>query len=378
MTLRSGLAVVGLLLGLLPAAHPTGGAQAKSESALSPTASAPERAAREQTLTLANANVREGGRSRPRADLRVAHDRKAFVRRLMRRADRVPGVVTLQETYGSARAYVHALNRHPRAKRAGAKYRLAARPSLRSNQRRCGSTKRARHQRVQTSAIIVSRAKVRRVIRRGAVAGWGRWRLRKDRTKTVDNCAYQPWVLLRMRSGGLVRIAGVHLAPANVTLKTRALRRLANRLQTLQKNTPRAQLVIAGDLNMTRQPPSLGKHERADGKIRRAHRLLKRRGLRDANRLARPRGRDGVIGYLGRIDFIYTTAGITDASFDRCYRGYLAASACAPSARVYKAHSRFAACQRQADSGKRRAACTKSKYRRYYSDHPMLTAHLRW
>ncbi|UYM05175.1 exonuclease/endonuclease/phosphatase family protein [Solicola gregarius] len=364
MRIRWGLVVVGLLLPLFTAAPPTGAAEAKPSG--------------KQTLMLANANVREGARSRPRADLQVARDRDAFVRRLMARASHVPGVVLLQETYGSAREYVRALNRDPRAKRAGAKYRLAVRPDLRSGQRRCGPTKRAPHQRVQTSTIIVNRAKVQRVVRRGTVAGWGRWERPDDRTQTVDNCAYQPWVLLRMRSGGLVRIAGAHLAPLNVPLKTRALRRLANRLEALQQNTPRAQLVIAGDLNMTRQPRSAGVREQVGGKVRAAHRLLERRGLRDANRVAHPRGRNGVIGYVRRVDFIYTTTGVADASFDRCYRGYRGGSACPPSARVFKAHTQFAPCQWQADSGNRRAGCSKRKYRRYYSDHSMLTARLRW
>ena len=331
-----------------------------------------------QTLMLVSANVREGARSRPIADLRVGHDRKAFVRRLMARASRVPGVVLLQETHGSARAYVRALNRHPRARGAGARYQLAVRPSLRAHRYRCGPAKRLRHQWVQTSAIIVNRAKIRRVVRRGAVAGWGRWRQINDRSKTVDNCAYQPWVLLRTRSGGLVRVANVHLAPLNASLKTRALRRLVQRLGRLQRKTPRARLVIAGDLNMTRQPLRYSKREPARGKVRPAHRLLQRQGLRDANRLARPRGRNGVIGYAGRIDFVYTTTSVGAAAYDRCYRGYLGGRACPPRVRVFRAHGRFAACQRQADSGKRRARCPQSKYRRYYSDHPMLTALLRW
>lgn len=366
-----GIVVLGLLVALLPAARPSGDASAA-------TTSAPVATARAHTLLLANANVREGARSRPRADLRVAHDRKAFVRRLMKRSSRVPGVVLLQETYGSARAYVRALNRHPRAKRAGARYRLAVRPSLRRNQRRCGPTKRVRHQRVQTSAIIVNRAKVRRVMRRGTIAGWGRWRRPEDRSKTVEHCAYQPWALLRLRSGGLVRIAGVHLAPVKARLKTRALRRVANRLRSLQKKTPHAQLVIAGDLNMTRQPLSLGKRERPGGKARPAHRLLERRGLTDANRRANARGRRGVIGYRGRIDFIYTTSGVSGASYDRCYRGYLGGRVCRRSRSTFKTHATYAACQRWADAGKRRPGCPSSKYRRYYSDHPMLTARLRW
>lgn len=372
--------VVGLLVSLFPAAPPTASAQAKTPSTSSPSTStsALARSDRKQTLMLANANVREGARSRPTADLRVARDRKTFVRRLMKRSSRIPGVVLLQETYGSARAYVRTLNRHPRAKRTGAKYRLAVRPSLRWTQRRCGPTKRARHQRVQTSTIIINRAKVRRVIGRGTIAGWGRWRKPGNGSQTVQHCAYQPWVLLRLRGGGLVRIANVHLAPMNAKLKTRALRRVANRLRTLQKKTPRAKLVIAGDLNMTRQPLSLDKRERARGKVRPAHRLLERRGLRDANRRAKPRGRKGVIGYLGRIDFVYTDTGVTGASFDRCYRGYLGRGACPPSTRVFKSHARFAACQRQADSGKRQRACPKGKYHRYYSDHAMLTARLRW
>lgn len=369
MRLHHGL-VVGLLLTLVPAAHPAAAAPAKAPT--------PASSDRTQTLMLANANVREGSRSRPRADLRVARDRKTFVRRLMGRTSRVPGVVLLQETYGSARAYVRTLNRHPRAKRAGAKYRLAMRPRLHSKQYRCGPTRRARHQRVQTSAIIVNRAKVRRVVRRGAVPGWGRWRQIRDRSKTVENCAYQPWVLLRLRSGGLVRVASVHLAPMHAGLKTRALRLLANRLRALQRRTPRAELVIAGDLNMTRQPLGFSKRETVHGKVRPAHRLLERRGLRDANRLARPRGRNGVIGYARRIDFVYTTTGVVRASFDRCYRGYRGGKACPPRARVFRSHKRFAACQRQADSGKRRPACPKRKSRRYYSDHPMLTARLRW
>lgn len=359
----------GLLLSLFPATHQSASAETQSPNT---------RSDRKQTLMLANANVREGARSRRISDLRVAHDRLAFVRRLMKRTSRVPGVVLLQETHGSARAYVRALNRHPRAKRAGAKYRLAVRPSLRSNQYRCGGTKRRRHQRVQTSAIIVNHAKVRRVLRRGAIAGWGRWRQIKDRTKTVENCAYQPWVLLRMRGGGLVRIANVHLAPMNQKLKTRALRLLVNRLEKLQKKKPRAKLVIAGDLNMSRQPQRFSKREPARGKVRPAHRLLERRGLRDANRLANPRGSNGVIGYVRRIDFVYTTTGVADAAFDRCYRAYRGGKACRRTARVFKSHKRFAPCQWQADSGERRTGCRKSKYRRYYSDHPILTARLRW
>ncbi|UPK73159.1 hypothetical protein MU582_11945 [Nocardioidaceae bacterium SCSIO 66511] len=296
----------------------------------------------------------------------------------MKRTSHVPGVVLLQETYGSARAYVRALNRHPRAKRAGAKYRLAVRPSLRSGQRRCGDSKRPRHQRVQTSTIIVNRAKIGRVLRTGTIAGWGRWEDPKDRSKIVSHCAYQPWALLRLRGGGLVRIVGAHLAPVNMTLKTRALHRLSDRLQQLQKKTPGAQLVLAGDLNMTRQPRSVGRHEQADGKVRAAHRLLERRGLRDANRLAHPTGRNGVIGYARRVDFIYTTTEVADASFDRCYRGYRGGKTCPPSASVFGKHRNFAPCQWRADSGKPRAGCPKSKARRYYSDHPTVTARLRW
>lgn len=365
-----GIAVVGLLVALLPAVRPSGDAAAATSSAV--------RSARTHTLMLANANVREGSRSRPLADVRVGHDRRAFVRRLMQRSSRVPGVVLLQETYGSARAYVRALNRHPRARRAGARYRLAVRPSLRRNQRRCGPVKRRRHQRVQTSSIVIDRSKVRRVLRRGTIAGWGRWHRPADRSRTVEHCAYQPWVLLRLRNGGLVRIAGVHLAPVNARLKTRALRRVVKRLRTLQRKTPRAQLVIAGDLNMSRQPPRFGKRERRGGKVRPAHRMLARAGLSDANRRAKARGRNGVIGYRGRIDFIYTTSGVAGASYDRCYRGYLGGRACRRSASTFKAHVPYAACQRWADSGKHRPRCPRRKYRRYYSDHPMLTARLRW
>lgn len=145
MELHVGLTGVVLAVSLLATTSPQEAAAADADlvqvSGVATATAAPEKSAarnasprssrggRTNVLTVANANVREGSRARLRRDLDVGRDRRVFVDRLMKRVAHAPGVVVLQETYGTAKAYVRALNRHERA---GASYRLVTRPQLRS------------------------------------------------------------------------------------------------------------------------------------------------------------------------------------------------------------------------------------------------------
>lgn len=349
-------------------------------SAVTPEVAA--RVADEGSLVVAVANLREGGLDRRAVDLRHRGDMRVFADRLLGRQSPVPDVVLVQEVLGSEVAVADVLTDHPAAERAGARYVPVTTTRHRSDRGGCQGPRTGRFSLLRGAAILVNDAVVPDVLDRGVVRTWGRWNSpgRQVTGRQGYGCTAQPWARLLLQRPGqqpmVALVAGVHLAPAEPTLKTRAALRLRDRLTELHRQNPEDLFVLAGDLNLSRCDQPTTAPERDGCPVRAAHRRLASAGLVDAVRDQRPTGPEGVVGVGRRIDFLYTPDAVSDSWFDRCYMGWLVRRwRCGEDGTNFTDAAGFYRCQTRAlEHGRAGGGCSRERYGRYYSDHPMLVA----
>jgi len=319
-------------------------------------------------LVIASANIREGSRVVRPVDNRHGADRAVFAARVIRSGARPPDVLLLQEAMGSAWRVVSELNQRSRQVRAGATYRVVVPSNRRIGRARCAG-RRAGHQVIRDGAIVVN-TRTARVADRGLVKTWGRWFPRRG--QPTYGCAEQTWALvgLRRQPGQLTRIANVHAAPSGHTLKNEAVIHTVTALTRLNRATPRARLVVGGDLNLSRCQGFPSRPERLACAPRAAHRALEAAGLRD---VVRTTTGSRVVGVRHRIDFLYASGRVADAWWDRCYLAFqVTRPGCTTRSSTYSFREQHAACQRRADlTGSAGGPC-----HRYYSDHPILRVRL--
>jgi hypothetical protein len=331
------------------------------------------------SLMVATANVREGTRVVFPVDLGDGDDRRALARRMLSAGSSLPDVVLLQEAIGSAGIMSRTLTAHPRAQRAGARYVVAVPPSNRPGDGWCDG-RRPPHRIVRDGAILINASTIARVNSRGFVRTWGKWILRRNGSRY--DCAEQAaWAVVVLRHGTpgqrLARVANIHTAPLDNTLKSRALTRTVNEVVRLNQQTPRALLVVGGDFKLTRCVGPSRDPERLGCTLRAAHRRLTDRGFVDAVRARRP---DSVRGVRHRIDFVYSRGPVASASWDRCYLAFnLTVDPCPSRTAQFPVRKVFGACQVRANHwGSPGGGCSTRDYARYYSDHPVVRGLLRW
>lgn len=340
------------------------------------------RLADEDSLVVAVANLREGGLDRRPVDLRHRGDMRVFADRLLEREAPVPDVVLVQEVLGSEDAVADVLTEHPAAVRAGARYVPVTTTRHRFDRGGCGGPRSGRFSLLRGAAILVNAAVVPEVLDRGVIRTWGRWNAPGRHVTGRDGygCTAQPWARLLLQRPGQAAttalVSGVHLAPADTDLKTRAALRLRDRLAEMHRRHPEDLFVLAGDLNLSRCDQPSTEPERDGCPVRTAHRRLGSTGLVDAVRDRRPSGPDGVVGVGRRIDFVYTPDAVTDAWFDRCYMGWLVRRwRCVDDGTNFTHEAQFYRCQTRAlEHGRAGGGCSRERLGRYYSDHPMLVA----
>lgn len=90
-------------------------------------------------------------------------------------------------------------------------------------------------------------------------------------------------------------------------------------------------------------------------------------------------GPGGVVGVGRRIDFLYTTAEVETAWYDRCYQAWFALQPkCKPHARVFETNGQFLKFQRRSlHVGRPGDGCPPAQFHRYYSDHRFMLATVR-
>lgn len=344
--------------------------------------SASARVADADSLVVAVANLREGGLDRRPVDLRHRGDMGVFADRLLDRDAPVPDVVLVQEVLGSERAVADVLTAHPVSERAGARYVPVTTTRHRFDRGECQGPRTGRFSLLRGGAILVNAAVVPEVLDRGVIRTWGRWNAPGRHVTGRDGygCTAQPWARLLVQRPGqqpmTALVSGVHLAPAEPTLKTRAAIWLRDRLTEKQQRHPGDLLVLAGDLNLNRCEQPTTAPERDGCPVRTAHRQLGSAGLVDAVRDQQPTGPDGVVGVGRRIDFLYTPDEVSDAWFDRCYMGWLVREwRCGDDGTNFTEAAQFYRCQTRAlEHGRAGGGCSRERFGRYYSDHPMLVA----
>ncbi|KAA1428386.1 endonuclease/exonuclease/phosphatase family protein [Nocardioides antri] len=332
-------------------------------------------------IRVAAANVHEGILVRHRADRRDATDRRAFARRLLSRPGRLPDVVLLQETLGTAQRVGRALNAHPRAQAAGVEFVVATRTAHRVVHGACDGPRTGRFSLLRGSSILVNNRTVTQIHRRGTIRTWGRWstRARHLTGRGGFGCTAHPWIHATIRTPGGARAAllvNAHIAPAGPRHKTRALTTLGRELADRAQRAPGTIAVLGGDLNLTRCRHDPREGERLGCAVRAGHRGLIRAGYRDAVRSLHPTGPAGVAGVARRIDFIYTLGTPTAAWYDRCYLAYFVKRwRCEAERSVFTRQRVLLRCQaRSLRHGRPGDGCPPATFRRYYSDHPVLLA----
>lgn len=328
----------------------------------------------QRSLLVVSANVREGSRVVRPADLRDGDDRRAFARRVLNRGVGVPDVVLLQEAVGTATAFARTLNRHPRADRLKARYVVAVPPS-----NRIGHFAGQRRPILRDGAVLVNKRTVARVPDRGFVRTWGRWHAAPGVRRMAG--VEQAWVRIKLRNGAPGRrqalVANLHPAPRGMVLKTRAIKRVVDAVTRQHRRTPRAIVVVGGDLNLTRCQGPPRAPERRHCAIRNAHQKLLDDGFRDVVRSDRV---SAVTGVRRRIDFVYTRDRVVAGSWDRCYLAYhTTRPGCSAKAAGFPRQPVFVACQARAERfGDAGGRCSPRMYGRYYSDHPVVRARIAW
>lgn len=340
------------------------------------------RVAAEDSVVVAVANLREGGLDRQPVDLRHRGDMRAFADRLLEREAPLPDVVLVQEVLGSEDAVADVLTAHPAAERAGARYLPVTTTRHRFDRGRCQGPRDGRFSLLKGAAILVNAAVVPEVLDRGVIRTWGRWNAPGRQVTGRDGygCTAQPWARLLLQRPGqepmTALVSGVHVAPAEPTLKTLAAIRLRDRLAEMHQRHPEDLLVLAGDLNLSRCDQPTTAPERDGCPVRAAHRELGSAGLVDAVRDQRPTGPEGVVGVGRRVDFVYTPDAVSDAWFDRCYMGWLVRRwRCEDDGTNFTHEAQFYRCQTRAlEHGRAGGGCSRAQLGRYYSDHPMLVA----
>lgn len=357
---------------------PVGAAAASPSRSLSsgPSQDEPSR------LRVATVNLREGSLRTPRADRRDRTDVRRASRRLLARPGPVPDVVLLQEVLGSAGVVARALNRHPRADRTGARYRVATTTRKATVRGECDGRRGGSFLLLRSSAVLVNTRTVEDVHAQGFVRTWGRWHRSAWRHtgRRGQGCAVHPWVRLTVRQPGQaprqVIAASVHTAPSGAAPKTRAVRVVQRALGQVRGRHPGAGVVLAGDLNLNRCRQPLSAPEPRSCHVRTAHRRLLDAGYRDAVRALHPDGPTGVVGVARRVDFVYTVAPPRSARFDRCYRAWLVTRwRCSAARTTFATAAGFNRCQaRSLNHGRPGDGCPPARFRRYYSDHPVIVA----
>ncbi len=337
------------------------------------------------SVRVAVTNVREGGLARLPADARDATDRKAWARRLFAQPGRAPDVVLLQEVLRSSPKMASALNTHPRARKTGARYAVAAGTRVSRGSGACDGRRRGTYTVVRTSAILVNTKTVRSVRGSGQIRTWGRWgpAARARVGKTRFGCAEHPWLRVTVVKGqqsSTALVASAHVAPGGTRRKNRAVSVIRRRLDAQHRKGSGELVVMGGDLNLTRcvQPPR--SPERRGCAVRSGHRSLLASGYQDAVRVRNLGGTTGVAGVARRIDFLYAKkAAVTSSWHDRCYLAFFAMQpGCSSAKRVFATSRDFRRCQaRSLKVGRSGGGCSAKQYRRYYSDHPILLATLR-
>lgn len=196
-------------------------------------------------------------------------------------------------------------------------------------------------------------------------------------------CTEHPWADVVVRHDGAAAtralVVNAHVAPVGGALKSAAMKRLAGQASQLRERLRPDLVAVGGDFNLNRCTQPLRSAEKRHCTVRAGHRAFLSDGFRDVMRESRPSGPDGVVGVQRRIDFLYTDARIDDAWFDRCYLAHLVARpACDPGSEVFSTARAFQACKRRSvHVGTPGGGCPASRFHRFYSDHPLMTATLR-
>ena len=330
------------------------------------------------TLRTAVANVREGSLLTRAADRRDGTDRRRFAHRLLSRDGRLPDVVLLQETLGTADVAARARGCAVRVRRLGARYVVVARTGRDRVTGSCDGRRAGRFLLLRSSAILVNVRTVREVTARGTVRTWGRWHRPawQHTGREGHGCAGQPWARLVVRQPGRAPrsalVTSVHVAPLGLRLKNRAIGVVQGEHRRRLRSGDLS--VLGGDLNVNRCPVPLDRGEPRHCAPRAAHARLLDAGFRDVVRSRLPDGRNGVTGVARRIDFLYTTSPVRAAWHDRCYRAHLVrAWRCPARASVFGTATGFRRCEtRSLHHGRAGGGCSPRQFGRYYSDHPIL------
>ena len=327
-------------------------------------------------IRVAVGNVREGSLLRYPADSADGTDRRRFAARLLGRGA-APDVVLLQEVLGSAAKLARVLTAHPRAREQQARYVVATSTGTSLVRGKCDGTRAGRFRLLRSSAVLINRRTVTAVHARGAVRTWGRWHRRawSQTGRQGYGCTAHPWVHATVRGRPAV-LSSVHLAPAGHALKSRALQVVASALDRRTHRPDGPVAVLGGDLNLSRCRHPARFAETRDCPVRPAHRRLLDAGFVDVVRSAHTAGPRGVVGVSRRVDFLYARATAEAARWDRCNRVYLVRRwTCSAHAAEFATAPTFAVCQRRSlHHGRPGAGCSARQYRRYYSDHPILTS----
>lgn len=336
-------------------------------------------------IRVANANLFEGSLARYPADRRHGTDRRAFTRRLLGRSVAMPDVVLLQEVLGTAGLMARTLSAHPRAVRTGTRYVRLGATDQRFVTGSCDGRRSGSFSILRSSAILVNARTVTAVHERGVVRTWGRWSSQTwHRTgRSGYGCAEHPWARVTVEHPGATPrtalVASVHMAPLGLRLKNRAVRAMRSEMDRLHRRTPDAAVVLGGDLNLNRCRQSLLSGERRSCAVRPGHRALLDAGYRDAVRNQHLTGPSGVVGVARRIDFIYVKGQVTSSWHDRCYRAHFVRRwPCSAARSVFGSPVVFRRCEvRHLLHGDPGNGCSRTRFRRYYSDHQVLLAVVR-
>jgi len=336
-------------------------------------------------VRVAVANVFEGTLVPYPADRRDGTDRRAFARRLLGRGAAMPDVVLLQEVLGTAGLMARTLNAHPRAVRTGTRFVRLGATDHRFVTGSCDGRRSGRFSVLRSSAILVNARTVTAVHHRGAVRTWGRWdEWAWHRTgRSGYGCTEHPWARVTVKHPGTAArtalVTSVHIAPAGLRLKNRAVRVVRNEVDRLHRRTPIDVVVLGGDLNLNRCRQSLLRGERRTCAVRPGHRALLDAGYRDAIRSRHLTGPSGVVGVARRIDFIYAKGQVTASWHDRCYRAHFVRRwQCSAARSVFASPTVFRRCEvRHLFHGSPGNGCSPTMFRRYYTDHQLLQAVVR-
>jgi len=362
-----------------------GGLALAPEDLPDPTATVASSAEASGVVRVAAANVYEGSMVRHPADLSDGTDRRAFTRRLLGRSAAVPDVVLLQEVLGTARLMARTLNAHPRAVRTATRFVPLGATDHRFVTGSCDGRRSGRFSVLRSSTILVNVRTVTAVHEMGVIRTWGRWDpIAWSRTgRSGYGCTEHPWARVTVKHPGTAArtalVTSIHIAPDGYPLKNRAVRVVRRHLDGLHRKAPDDVLVLGGDLNLNRCRQSLLQGERRRCGVRSGHRALLDAGYRDAVRDLHLAGPSGVIGVARRIDFLYVKGQVAASWHDRCYRAHFVHRwQCGAARSVFGSLAVFRRCEdRHLRYGSAGSGCSRTAFRRYYTDHQLLVAVIR-